>query len=478
MRRHRQAKIVATLGPSSNTESLIEALFTAGVDVFRLNFSHGLQSDHENCVKHIRAIEQKHKRSIGIMADLQGPKLRIGIFDEGKIHLKAGQSFRLDLDSTPGSLFRVKLPHPEIFNALELGTELLLDDGKIKLKVLSFQNDHAMTEVITGGDLSNRKGVNVPDVMLPISALTTKDQSDLAFALNLGVDFIALSFVQRAEDVMEAKQLINNRCKIITKLEKPMALKNLDAILELSDAVMVARGDLGVEMRPEEVPSVQRRIIRSCRLAGKPVIVATQMLESMITTPVPTRAEVSDVATAIYDGSDAVMLSAESASGQFPIEAVSFMNRIIKQTEQDPLYHKYLNDSHTPAPNTVTDSIAEAAWQVTKTIDIKSIVTFSESGMTSLRVAKQRPPAPILALTPNLATARFLTLVWGVHSTSTEDIFSFTHMTETGCRLAKAEGFADLGDNIIVTAGVPFGTSGGTNTLRVVQLEEKTGSVI
>jgi pyruvate kinase len=411
------------------------------------------------------------------MADLQGPKLRVGVFEEGKVHLRQGQHFRLDLDTKLGDSNRVNLPHPEIFNALEIGTELLLDDGKLKLKILSFEHDHAVTEVITGGDLSNRKGVNVPNVMLPISALTVKDRADLVFALDLGVDFIALSFVQRPEDVIEARELIAGRAKIITKLEKPMALQNLDEIVTLSDAVMVARGDLGVEMLPEEVPAVQRSIIRSSRLAGKPVIVATQMLESMITTPVPTRAEVSDVATAVYDGVDAVMLSGESASGQHPIEAVSFMNRIIKQTEQDPLYRTFLDTPLAKTPETVADSIAEAARQVVKTIDIESIATFTESGSTTLRVARQRPSAPILGLTPHKSISRFLSLVWGVHSVIVEEIYSFSHMTETACRCARREGFAHVNQNIIVTAGVPFGEAGGTNILRVAKIADTEEAV-
>ena len=467
MRRNRNTKIIATLGPSSSTIERIESLFLAGADLFRLNFSHGEHKDHEEKVHIIRDIERKRNRPIGIIADLQGPKLRVGIFEDGKINLKTGQQFRLDLNTNPGNNERVNLPHPEIFNALKVGTALLLDDGKLELKVLSFQSDHAITEVITGGDLSNRKGVNVPDVMLPISALTEKDHIDLEYALSLGVDFIALSFVQRPEDVLEAKEIIARRAKILTKLEKPMALHNLDQIIALSDGVMVARGDLGVEMLPEDVPSIQRQIIRGCRAAGKPVIVATQMLESMITTPTPTRAEASDVATAVYDGVDAVMLSGESASGQYPVEAVSMMSRIIHRTEQDPLHRKFLNESHTTAPDTVTDSIAEAAWQVSKTIDVATIVTFSESGMTSLRVARQRPTSP------NQGTSRFLTLVWGVHAVVVEDVYSFSHMVETACRLAHIEQFAEPGQNIIVTAGVPFGETGGTNILRVAKIEEE-----
>ncbi|MDP3371412.1 MAG: pyruvate kinase [Candidatus Paracaedibacteraceae bacterium] len=472
MRRDRNAKIIATLGPSSNTRETMECLFMAGADIFRLNFSHGVHADHEEKVHIIREFERKFNRPIGIIADLQGPKLRIGVFEGGRIMLKKGHQFRLDLNTTHGNFERVNLPHPEIFHALEVGAELLLDDGKLKLKVLSFQHDHAITEVICGGELSNRKGLNVPGVMLPISALTPKDHVDLDFALGLGVDFIALSFVQRVEDVVEAKEIIKGRAKILAKLEKPMALMNLGDIIDSADGIMVARGDLGVEMLPEDVPSVQRKIIRGCRSAGKPVIVATQMLESMMIASTPTRAEASDVATAIYDGVDAVMLSGESASGQYPVEAVDMMDRIIRRTEQDPLHRKFLNESHSAAPETVTDSIAEAARQVAQTIDVGAIVTFSESGTTSLRVARQRPSSPIIALTPNLGTSRLLTLVWGVHPVVVEDVYSFSHMVEIACRAARSEQFAEIQQNIIVTAGIPFGESGGTNILRIARIEE------
>jgi pyruvate kinase len=471
MRRIRHTKIIATLGPSSNTPKMIESLFLNGVDLFRLNFSHGTHADHRLNIEMIRDVEHQQNRPIGIIADLQGPKLRVGVFEEGKVCLKVGQTFTLDLDKTPGNAQRVCLPHVEIFKALEVGTDLLLDDGKIRLKITSFTHQKAVTEVIVGGVLSNRKGVNVPDVMLPISALTAKDREDLEFALSHGVDFIALSFVQKSSDIEEARELIKGRAAILSKLEKPMALQNLDAIIAQSDGVMVARGDLGVELPPEDVPAIQRRIIRSCRDAGKPVIVATQMLESMITVPTPTRAEASDVATAVYDGVDAVMLSAESASGQYPIEAVSIMHRIIKRTEQDPLYVQTRSNETPSHPQTVTDSIAAAAHQVSKTINVTCIVTFTESGFTTLRVARERPLAPILALTTIQATARVMTLVWGVHTHLVSNIYSFSQMVEVGCKCAKVEEFSTTNDKIIVTAGVPFGQSGGTNILRVATID-------
>ncbi|MCX7338649.1 MAG: pyruvate kinase [Alphaproteobacteria bacterium] len=471
MRRFRQAKIVATLGPASTTPEAIESLFMAGADVFRLNFSHGTHPEHRQSVDHIRNLEKKLGRPIAIVADLQGPKLRVSTFETGKITLKPHQHFTLDLDPTPGNNDRVCLPHPELFPALTKGADLLLDDGKLALRVIENGKTSVMTEVITGGELSNRKGLNVPGVMLPISALTTKDRADLEFSLSLGVDWIALSFVQKPEDVIEAKGLIKDRAKLISKLEKPMAIVHLTEIVQLSDAIMVARGDLGVEMLPEEVPCIQKEIIKACRSAGKPVIVATQMLDSMVSCPSPTRAEASDVATAIYDGVDAVMLSAESASGQYPVEAVAMMNRIITKVEHDPIYRQMLEDSRPKAMDTVAGAITAAARQAAHIIRVSVTVTFSETGSTTLRAARERPESPILALTPNVGTARFLALVWGVHAIPTEEVYSFAHMVETACKSAHNAGFAEVNDKIIVIAGVPFGTSGGTNILRIATIE-------
>ncbi len=398
MRRQRSAKIVATLGPASSTPEMIAALFRAGVDVFRLNFSHGERSDHLARIETIRALEKETGRPIGILADMQGPKLRLGTFADGKVRLKAGAHFRLDLDKTPGDAERAPLPHPEIFAALEPGTELLLDDGNVRLKVEACSDRFAETVVVDGGALSDRKGVNVPNVVLPMSALTAKDRDDLAFALDAGADWIALSFVQRPEDVAEARKLVGNRAGIMVKLEKPAALRQLAEIIELTDAVMVARGDLGVEMPPEDVPPAQKRIVRACRLAGKPVIVATQMLESMVHAPVPTRAEASDVATAIYDGADAVMLSAETAAGEYPVEAVTMMDRIVRRVQADPLYNASLDAGAAAEPeHTSSDAISAAARQVAHTIGAAAICSYTTSGATALRAARERPDAPILA---------------------------------------------------------------------------------
>ena len=471
MRRQRSAKIVATLGPASSTPEMIEALFQAGVDVFRLNFSHGKQEDHRTRLETIRALERKVGRPIGIMADLQGPKLRVGAFTEGKVKLLAGQRFRLDLAKTPGDVKRAPLPHPEIFAAIEPGTDLLLDDGNIRLKVEACGKDFADTLIITGGDLSDRKGVNVPNAVLPLSALTPKDRSDLAFALEIGADWIALSFVQRPDDVAEARKLVNGRAGILVKLEKPAAIDRLDEIIELTDAAMVARGDLGVEMPPEDVPPVQRQIIHACRIAGKPVVVATQMLESMVRNPVPTRAEASDVATAVYEGADAVMLSAETAAGSYPIEAVTMMDRIIRRVQADPNYFTGLQAGAAAPEHTTSDAISHAARQVAETVGAAAIVSFTTSGATALRAARERPTVPVLALTSSIETARRLALAWGLHCVHTRDVHNFNDMVQRATRTASKEGFAEKAQRIVVTAGVPFGTPGATNVLRIAWVE-------
>jgi pyruvate kinase len=467
MRRQRNAKIVATLGPASSSREVIGALYDSGVDVFRLNFSHGVQEHHRERVDVIRAIESATGRPIGIMADLQGPKLRLGTFADGPVTIAAGDQFRLDLDKTPGDASRAPLPHPEIFQALSVGTELLIDDGKVRLRVGRFGDDFAETSVVVGGNLSDRKGVNVPNAVLPLSALTEKDRSDLSFALGLGVDWIALSFVQRPEDVAEGRKLVAGRAGILVKLEKPLAIRHLDEIIELSDAVMVARGDLGVEMPAEDVPPIQKQIIHACREAGKPVIVATQMLESMINAATPTRAEASDVATAIYDGADAVMLSAETAAGSYPLEAVAIMNRIIARVEHDELYHRAMDMTRPPPEHTSSDAISAAAHQVARTVGAAAIVSYTTSGATALRAARERPDVPILVLTSNLQTARRLALLWGAHCVHTSDVSNFNDMVRKASGIARDEGLAKDGESVVITAGVPFGTPGATNILRI-----------
>jgi pyruvate kinase len=469
-RRQRHAKIVATLGPASSSLEMIRALFDAGVDVFRLNFSHGTHDQHQQRLEMIRRVERERARPIGVLADLQGPKLRVGTFANGPVKLAPGVAFRLDLIDTPGDAARAYLPHREIFAALKSGTDLLLDDGKIRLQVSECGADFANTRVIVGGTLSERKGVNVPDVVLPLSALTEKDRRDLEFALELGVEWLALSFVQRPEDIDEARELARGRAAIMTKLEKPAAVDRLEEIVERSDSIMVARGDLGVELPAEKVPGIQRRAIRVCRRLGKPVIVATQMLESMIGAPVPTRAEASDVATAIYHGSDAVMLSAESASGSYPVEAVKMMDRIVTEVESDPHHRELLDASQAPAEATTADAICAAMRQVAAILRVAVTVAYTTSGSTSLRAARERPDTPIVSMTPSLATARRLALVWGVHSVHTRDVSDVSEMVECACRMALEQGFARAGDTIVITAGMPFGTPGATNLLRIAQI--------
>jgi pyruvate kinase len=471
MRRTRNAKIVATLGPASSTADIVRRLFLGGADVFRLNFSHGSPEDHGRRVAIIRDLEQHTGRPIGIMADLQGPKHRVGLFKGGAVTLVEGQNFRFDLSEAPGSEQRVCLPHPEIFSVLTPGSQLLLDDGRLRLAVERCGADFAETTVIVGGTLSEHKGVNVPGVVLPLTSLTAKDHADLALALQLGVDWVALSFVQRPEDIVEARAIIGNRAWIMSKLEKPAAVERLEEIVAASDAVMVARGDLGVELPAERVPAIQKRIIRTCRRVGKPVVVATQMLESMVTSPVPTRAEASDVATAIYDGADAVMLSAESAAGQYPVEAVGMMNRIIEQTEADPQYRQMIDASHSPAAPGQVDvagSVCSAMRSIVSLLRASAIVCYSSSGHTSLGAARERPESPILSLSPLLATARRLALAWGIHSVHTDaDVADVREMTAVARDVARREKFAESGQTIVAIAGVPFGVPGTTNMIRI-----------
>ena len=472
MRRRRNAKIIATLGPASSDAAAIKALFEAGADVFRLNFSHGTHEDHKTRHTIIRELEQAAGRPIGVLLDLQGPKLRVGEIAGGETELAAGQRFRLDLGPLPGDKVRAPLPHPEVFAALEPGTLLLLDDGKLRLQVEACGKDYAETLVLAGGPLKDHKGVNVPGAVLPISPLTKKDRADLRFGLDLGVDWVALSFVQRPEDLAEPRRLIAGRAALMTKIEKPAALERLSELVEASDAVMVARGDLGVEMPAEEVPGGQKDIIRACRLAGKPVVVATQMLDSMVNAPAPTRAEASDVATAVYDGADTVMLSAESAAGKYPLESVAMMDRIIASTEQHHAYRALLHALHPEPEATAADAITAAAAQVAATIGAAAIVCYTMSGSTAIRAARERPDVPILVLTQKLDTARRLALLWGAHCVHTADVSNPSEMVDKARRMAVQEGFAGSGDKVVVTAGVPFGTPGTTNLLRIAWVED------
>jgi pyruvate kinase len=467
MRRLRRAKIVATLGPASSDPQMIARLFAAGVDVFRINMSHTSHERMRELVTAIRGVESDSGRPIGILVDLQGPKLRLGTFTGGQATVKNGESFVLDSDPAPGDATRAFLPHPEIFAAVQPGHTLLIDDGKVRLIVSATEPKRMTTRVEVGGRLSDRKGVSLPDSTIPFSALTEKDRSDLEDALDAGIDWVALSFIQRPEDIAEAKKITRGRAAVMAKIEKPQAVNRLAEILELTDALMVARGDLGVEMPLEKVPGVQKQMTRMGRATGKPVVVATQMLESMIASPVPTRAEVSDVATAIFEGADAVMLSAESAAGQYPVEAVAMMNRIAEEVENDPTYRSIIGAQRPEPEATGADAIADAAQKIADTLDLAAVVCWTSSGSTGQRMARERPKPPIVALSPNIATGRRLSVVWGVHCVITEDAHDQDDMVERACRIAFKEGFAKAGQRVIIVAGVPLGTPGATNMLRI-----------
>jgi pyruvate kinase len=467
MRRQRRTKLVATLGPASSSRAVIGRLFAAGADVFRINMSHTTHEKMRELVGAIRAVEAERNRPIGILVDLQGPKLRLGSFKNDSAEIDAGQDFILDTDPASGDSTRVNLPHVEIFAAIKPGDTLLIDDGKLRLTATETGAQRIVARVDVGGKVSNRKGVSLPNTVVPVAAMAPKDVADLEAALDAGVDWVALSFIQRPEDIAEAKKITRGRAAVMAKIEKPQAVARLADILDLADALMVARGDLGVEMPLEKVPGVQKDMTRACRRAGKPIVVATQMLESMIGSPVPTRAEVSDVATAIFDGADAVMLSAESASGQYPVEAVATMNRIAEAVEGDGIYLPSLHVLHTEPEATGADAIAAAARQVAETLDLSAIVCWTSSGATGLRLSRERPKPPIVAISPIVAAGRKLSLAWGIHSVIAEDARDQDDMVERACQIAFKEGFAKAGQRIVVVAGLPLGTPGATNMIRV-----------
>ncbi len=467
MRRLRRVKILATLGPATQDPAMVAKLFEAGADVFRINMSHATHDGMRERIRTIRALSEHYNREIGILVDLQGPKLRVGKFADDAVMLEKGATFVLDSDPTPGDVTRVHLPHPEILSALKPGDTVIIDDGKIRLHVTESTRQRSVAVVDVGGKISNRKGVSLPDTEIPVSAMTEKDRSDLDAALNEGVDWVAVSFVQRPEDVAEVKKIVRGRAFVLAKIEKPQAIARLEEIIEISDALMVARGDLGVEMPLEKVPGLQKRITRMARRMGKPVVVATQMLESMISAPVPTRAEVSDVATAVFEGADAIMLSAESAAGDYPVEAVEMMNRIAQEVERDSVYRVVIDGQRTTPEATGADAIAAAARDVAETLDVKAVVAWTASGSTATRIARERPAPAILALTPNRATARRLSLVWGVHAVVTKDADDVDDMAKRGSKFSNREGFSVEGERIIIVAGVPFGTPGATNMIRI-----------
>jgi pyruvate kinase len=476
MRRLRRTKIVATIGPASSERSAIDRLFRAGADMFRINMSHTPHDRMRELIAAIRAVETEHGRPIGILVDLQGPKLRIGSFKDDAVTLVPGADFVLDSDPSPGDTHRVQLPHPEILAALAPGHTLLLDDGKIRLQARETAGDHARTQVKVGGRLSARKGVSLPDTTVPFSAMTAKDRSDLDAALAAGADWVGLSFIQRPEDIAEAKKIARGRAGVMAKIEKPQAVQRLSEIMDFTDSLMVARGDLGVEMPLEKVPGIQKQLTRAARRAGKPVVVATQMLESMINNPVPTRAEVSDVATAVFEGVDAVMLSAESAAGQYPLEAVATMNRIIEEVESDPTYRNIIQAQRAEPEATGSDAIAHAARAIAETLDLSAIVCWTSSGATALRVARERPKPPIVAISPNMSTGRKLSVVWGIHCVVAQDARDQDDMVDRASRITFREGFAKAGQRIIIVAGIPLGTPGATNMVRIAFVGDEATS--
>jgi pyruvate kinase len=467
MIRKRRTRIVATLGPASRTLDKVVALAQAGADVFRLNFSHGSHDDHAANFALVREASKIVDRPLGILGDLQGPKLRLGAFENGFIEVKPGDILSLDMDKTPGNSSRVGMPHPEIFAAMVPGAHLLVDDGKVRLVVKSCDKASAVVEVMDGTKLSDRKGVTLKGAVLSMPAMTDKDHKDLAFALRLGVDWIALSFVQRPEDVAQLRKLVEGRAAVLAKIEKPSAIDYLEEILDFCDGLMVARGDLGVEMDPEDVPVAQKTIIRAARRRGVPVIVATQMMESMISSPTPTRAEASDVANGVYEGADALMLSAESASGAYPIEAVSMMNRIIERVEQDPHWPGVMLAEHGPMEDVDADILVAAARRAADSRNMNCLVAFTTTGGTARRLARERPLQPILTLTPNPSVAHRLALVWGIEARIAAQPDSVDAMTDEAVDIAVNLGLVPPGGRLLIVAGTPFGAPGAANLLRM-----------
>jgi len=473
MRRNRRVKLVATLGPASSSPEMLERLFVAGVDVFRINMSHASHDTARELLYAVRTVSKRNRYPIGVLVDLQGPKFRLGEFAGGRVAIKEGDVFHFDRTETQGTAERVFLPHPQIFEAVEPGHSLLIDDGKVKMRVIENKGGRISATALNAGALSSRKGISLPDTLLPVGPLTEKDEADLAHALDLSADWIALSFVQRGEDVADIVKRVDGRAAIMVKIEKPSAIDDLDAIIAAGDGFMVARGDLGVEMPIEKVPGLQKKITRKSRAAGKPVVVATQMLESMISSPVPTRAEVSDVATAVFDGADAVMLSAESAMGQYPVEAIQMMDRIAIQVENDKAYTAIVHATKIDKQPTAADAIAAAAHAIADTVKLAAIVCYTATGSTALRVARERPGLPVIGLTPVPATAHRLSVVWGIHTVMTGDPENLSNMVSKACKIAFEEGFAKSGEGILITAGVPIGATGTTNMIRIAFINDK-----
>ncbi len=467
MIRQRRTRIVATLGPASRSPDMVVDMARAGVDVFRLNFSHGEPSEHSAALAAVRAAEAQVDRPLAVLADLQGPKFRLGVFAAGKVHVRRGQTLRLDLDPEPGDRRRAPFPHPEVLRALRADAILLVDDGKVRLKVKNVGPEFAEVEVIAGEALSDRKGVTAPGLTIPTPALTAKDRVDLEFALKAGVDWVALSFVQTAADMAELRQLVGGRAAILAKVEKPAALRDLEAILDASDGLMVARGDLGVELAPEEVPVAQKTIVRAARRRGAPVIIATQMLDSMTFNPQPTRAEASDVANGVYEGADALMLSGESAVGAYPIEAVTMMDAIIRRVEADPLWRGLMRAEHGEDDDEDVDALIAAATRAAEARSTACLVAYTTTGATAKRMARERPDHPILAIAPNIEVARRLGLVWGLEPRVASQPRGLAAMTDEAAHMASDLGLAASGARVLIIAGPPMGAPGAANLLRI-----------
>ncbi len=470
MKRKRNAKIVVTLGPASSDETIMRALVEAGADVFRFNFSHGTHQEHAERYYIIRKLEEEAGRPICVLQDLQGPKVRLGNLFDSEIVLQQGQNVVFVCESSSSDPAVIPFPHPEVFETVLPNQGMLIDDGKVRLRITSVRDDSIHAEVLVGGVISNRKGVNLPDTVLQLSPITEKDRNDLEFGLKLGIDYVALSFVQRPSDIIEARTLVGGDALIMTKIEKPSVFERIDDIIALSDSIMVARGDLGVEIPPEDVPGKQKELIHACRIAGKPVVIATQMLDSMVSSASPTRAEASDVATAIYDGADAVMLSAESAAGKYPVEAVSMMDRIITKTEAHRSYKSMIHSLKLHVDPTAQHAISAAAAAVSENIKAAGIVAYTMSGTTAYRIARERPDVPILGITPNPKVARQLAVLWGTHSILSSEGKNYDEMVEVARSLSLEHGFAQPNDQLVIVAGIPFGEPGSTNNLRILKV--------
>lgn len=466
----RRTKIVCTIGPASENLDILKKMISAGMNVARMNFSHGDHQDHGRRIALVRQAAKELGANIAIMLDTKGPEIRLGTFQEEPIFLRAGERFTLTTDEIEGDEHRVSVTYKDLPLDVEKGAKILIADGLIELEVLEVSNTEVHCQVINGGELKSRKGVNLPDVRVNLPALTDKDIADIIFGIEQQVDFIAASFIRKASDVLAIRDILEIHeadINIISKIESREAVDNIDGILRVSDGIMVARGDLGVEIPAEDVPMIQKTLIDKCNKVGKPVITATQMLESMTHNPRPTRAEASDVANAILDGTDAIMLSGESAAGNYPVEAVQTMNRIARRVEAAFPYENYIKKHNDAETKTVTDGISHAVCSISSELGASAILTATASGHTARMISKYRPKAPIVAVTPYPKVERKMALVWGVHPLINRDIHSTDEMIAETVEVALQAGYIKAGDLVVITAGVPVGVHGTTNLLKV-----------